>query len=493
MRKGVETMRKDQRGMTLIELVVVMLIAVILMGIAGSLLMVSTQYYRDIVVSDTDKQSLDAISDLMRSDLLYASEIEIQEDPKTEAGWEYYYISEQSNGRLYRNETTEHLYSSSFYNNRHLLVKTRAYEDYRMDLTLAYIDDQGETVYQTSQTMVLPNIKIKADQGADVLHPTEMTNETTGYYIYYRMGESIIEEQYGGTIADQLLCKEQDEHSRDMGNYDELANKNELKQGDFVYILNAFGEKEWYRFLLASGVSHARPGSSDGYWKRITSDEVQSGSNYFRGDIIYYTNQKGYKQAFVYTFDQPLYSSGGNKDISTNTSGYYSPVYPNTYKQPFCDITSTSGEGINYTYIIGSPYAKLYEAGIILEQANVTKNTEAITIPSSKQGIASELNVVMDENKELWINISDTPQPANTAGSVQAGNLNWQKLQVYWDKKSAYQTGDIVMVGNDTFIALKDVTKVSDQVEPSKEKNNPKTWMWVRYDPQEQTWVRVYG
>lgn len=485
------TMRKDQRGMTLIELVVVMMIAVILMGIAGSLLMVSTQYYRDIVVSDRDKQSLDAIADYVRSELLYATAIEIQEEQKTEEGWSYFYISEQAKGRLYHNQTSEHLYSDSFYNNRFLSMKTRAYEGYRMDVGFLYCDEQAEQIYQTSQSLVLPNIKIQDDKGADVLHNIEITNESKGYYIYYKKGNVQEETTYAGTIKDQIACKDKDEASRDMGNYDLISNKRDIKQGDFVYIINASGEQEWYRYVLASSSSDTKPGGNDGSWKRLTSDLYDASSNYLRGDIVRfsYGNEDMF---FVYTYDKSLYLAGGDKNLSTNNTGYFNPVYLNKYKAPFCDITSTSGEGLNYTYVLGSPYAKLYEANIVPEQDHVTQSSSATLIPSSKQGITSATYVVEDKNKELWINVSTQAQRSDLV-EQDTDTLHWQKLQVYWDQKSAYQKGDIVMVGNDTYMAQKDITSKSNNVDPSTQKYNGDAWVWVRYNPKSRAWVKRYS
>ena len=61
---------KNNNGMTLIEVTVVLLISTVLLTIVGSILVTSLNFFRDQKLSDQNKQKLDGIAEYVDNEIM---------------------------------------------------------------------------------------------------------------------------------------------------------------------------------------------------------------------------------------------------------------------------------------------------------------------------------------------------------------------------------------------------------------------------------------
>ena len=70
----------NNKGMTLVEIVVVLLIASIIMTITGGILVNSLGYFDKTTQNSLDKQTVDGVLDFISSEITYATDVRINED-----------------------------------------------------------------------------------------------------------------------------------------------------------------------------------------------------------------------------------------------------------------------------------------------------------------------------------------------------------------------------------------------------------------------------
>ncbi len=68
---------KNNNGMTLIEVTVVLLISTVLLTIVGSILVTSLNFFRDQKLSDQNKQKLDGIAEYVDNEINYVTDLAI--------------------------------------------------------------------------------------------------------------------------------------------------------------------------------------------------------------------------------------------------------------------------------------------------------------------------------------------------------------------------------------------------------------------------------
>ena len=79
---------KNNNGMTLIEVTVVLLISTVLLTIVGSILVTSLNFFRDQKLSDQNKQKLDGIAEYVDNEINYVTDLAIDnEAPYEREGW----------------------------------------------------------------------------------------------------------------------------------------------------------------------------------------------------------------------------------------------------------------------------------------------------------------------------------------------------------------------------------------------------------------------
>lgn len=90
----------NNKGFTLMEIIVTLLISSLVMMIAGSLILNSLGYFNKAATTDADKQSLDLLADFVRDQLLYASDVKVlksNEERPEGNDWKWLYVKD---GRL---------------------------------------------------------------------------------------------------------------------------------------------------------------------------------------------------------------------------------------------------------------------------------------------------------------------------------------------------------------------------------------------------------
>lgn len=526
-----KNLAKDERGLTLIELVVVMVISVILMGIAGSIILSSTGFFTKVTISDQDKLATDKIVELVDGEIMYATNVIVSNKEPNELdikgeNWHYFkfekgrlYIGTvfyDSNQKIYRNSEAAEALSDSYYNNRNLVVKAKGYSNsYRLDLTYFFNNADDEEEYKTKSTIAFPNLKLQYDSATTKKGWFDSVDydsiDINFFYIYYNKTEVAVNtddtSKYSGTVADHLdACKVESNDDKtackDWGEYSSIPNKAKIKKGDFVKVTEG-DIVSWFRYTGEGGYSGSGPISSDGYWQLIYISNQKSGeegqwssvASYYQGDVVRYP--KGFKEDKNNEKGLIYYSSkenkGGTSDNYPNIDSSFrkwAPVYIDVYREAknHCNMNlvleqSSTYSLINHTYILNTPYAKLYPNAQLAEkesQVNVLENGASFIIKSAYDIDKLTPEYILKEGDDYYIYMKKGTINVSSSNAPSKDKSNsWQKLQVLWDDKSSYKAGDVVFYSNgnvsEFFVAVKDVMNG----------DTPKRW-------ETSPWIRVY-
>lgn len=275
---------KNQKGMTLVEIVVVLLISSILMLICGSLIINSMQYFNTTSTANIDKLAADEISEQIRSTLAYANKVQVTDEEKT--GKEWHSISISANNTLLIDG--EEQFNEGFYNNRDLTLSVHRYkQDYRIDLLISFVNGT-DTIYRREETLELINMKehIIQDDNSDL---TKITDTMKIYFVYDKnvvINEDAevpdIPEDLSGnlTVADEIYCKDA---KNDKGLW---KKEQSYVVGDFVQYPDVNGT--WYR-LVHENVNTGHEPTKIWQWKAIDKNFIKN-RLYEEWDIIIYEN-----------------------------------------------------------------------------------------------------------------------------------------------------------------------------------------------------------
>lgn len=509
--------KKDTRGITLIELVIVMLISLILMGIAGTMLLSSTNNYHQTASTDLAKLSSDEVSSFMREELRYASDMVISKtplsDPYTkENGWHYFYISASDEGRLYYDQITTPLYPESFYHNHKLAIETRGYDDYHLNLSYYMYDNQQKENYRSTETLELMNLKLQVADGKTWFDGTTYDSHSTAYYIYYVRPTVVIggepeKEANTGTVKDQIACND-DGSTPDSKNKGEYRGEKRYYQGDFTYLVDEIdsSKKIWYECVLnvSESAIYRNPKYDDTAWKKIT-EYYDKTSNYFIGDVVIHPDFKKLDRDMyiLYYNMKPWTVTGRYQHFNTNGS-VWAPVYPDKYNSPICEVAwdemnTNTYENIKYTYVYGSPYTKLYSYNFFLNRPSDASKIKEYSSTKSYEPFAefkllNPSDYIVKFKNDYYINVTGTMLTGVEPESVVNSKYVWQKLQTTWSPKSAYRKDDIVIsqaTNNryNVFRAKKDVDRATDDVSIDyKDGSVNEFWEPVYWDATAEQW-----
>ena len=293
----------NNKGFTLMEIIVTLLISSLVMMIAGSLILNSLGYFNKAATTDADKQSLDLLADFVRDQLLYASDVKVlksNEERPEGNDWKWLYVKD---GRLmlgHVDATDSEAYNDDFYNRRILEISAKGFNENRLDLKFIYYknnDSEKKEVYKTSTTLELLNME--HNKNANPLQAE--TKNLTDHIIYYRNGEFENKESSGGGE------EEPDDTDYDGTVGGEIARKNELntatqlvarkkkKKGTFVEFKGT-----WYRAIVDVENDDSDPHTNDkGQWKAIMTG-WQVTSSYEKGDVVEFPiNTKFYYRKII--------------------------------------------------------------------------------------------------------------------------------------------------------------------------------------------------
>lgn len=444
LNKGREiTMKMNNKGMTLIEITVTLVISSIVLFIAGSIILNSFGYFNKTEVADKDKMAVDNIAELVRDELVYAADVRIEKpankpsDPSNVSESEkWHWISIDEKGHL--NKDDKSLFSDDFYHNRKLKLTVKLYaNDYRMDIGFSFLDGEKEEVYKTMATLEIINMKSSLSSETTTHVSTEITNNTEDdYRIYYRMGaNNFINKDPGqddstitGTVADEESICRKAENTVSWAN-----GKNDYPTGSFVrYPDNETGI--WYRATENIENSSKPDENPQGVWKAMTTYWVST-STYQKGDVVEAT--KGISQYY-----QCIQSHKYNKNPQTNpkfwkllTKDEFEKIKKEHESDDFCTIN----DNVNDKTVGGE-----------------AKRCTSIDNPiiEWKVGVVVKRGEYVSYGGKVYRYINAGPITADgNYNPSDADITNWKQIETEWNQ-SVYGIYDIVSY-NDKYYQLK--------------------------------------
>lgn len=453
---------KKNKGFTLIEIIVSLMIASIGMLIATTLILNSMGYFNKTAVSDNDKQVLDSIKDYVHNELLYASNVKIQtEYPKKEDGtldseWHYLFVKDH---QLYRDSNCESdftkavpVYGSDFYTNgRKLFVEARGFNNYRIDFKF-YLTDRNGTEsnfdssyeYKTSTTVEMLNMKeyVSNKGGTGLFEQAQLeslSDETDKKLkVFYKKGDLPMSEQgqdpsdsYIGFVSDQMECKNESNVYNGDG---KLELNKSYKVGTFVYVLDENNKKVWYRCLKDNAhVSNFGEVTADSSyrWKKIDA-YYHEYSPYLKGDRVIYVveNKERYFECIKDTLNLGTVITPFG---SWNSDTYWKEIKKPTESNKRCDIPGL----VEYKSIVATKP----------EDKNIKR--EEISEYSANEFYGQEAFVKY--NGAVWLTLEQVNKNVKPGDKDNKGNYIWQKIQLTWNETSGYNPNDIIFYEGDFY------------------------------------------
>ena len=145
---------KNTKGMTLVEVIVILMISSILLSIVGTLLYHSMSYFQTTANQSLEKQVIDGITSYMRNELLYASDVVVAKEKPDNTEW--YELSLDVQGQLRKDEET--IYSESFYMNKTVDLSIQFLNSNKITISFALLNDQHTSIYSRTTTLELLNV-----------------------------------------------------------------------------------------------------------------------------------------------------------------------------------------------------------------------------------------------------------------------------------------------------------------------------------------------
>lgn len=415
-------LKQDKNGMTLIEIVVVLLISTIIMGITGAMILSSMGYFSEEVVSQQDQEGLDDIAGYIRKELSYATDVRIATTKPSEDAWHWLYIKD---GKLYKDGSQ--LLDESYYQNRKLVMTIQGFEDFRLDVHLQYQSNENKLVAKTRTSLELLNLKAENNVSRDYApFSTKMDIDDT-QKIYYIIKEKTVEQKpdidTSVTVEKELKCL------NNFNNRGEFRAGVKYYIGDYIYDENGVW---WVNVGSAREFVEAeRPGNTANPigWKKISS-EFDALSAYEKGDIILYVNgdTKYYYQA---TKDHLTYTPK-----PTDANGW-------------TDLGATTPDPGKAVCRALSSEQKRVTVRNKLDTVDITKIKEYET--KTTYGVNALVKVTNPTNNiiEYYLKINDAVGAPNSGG-----NSGWVHLARDFNEKSAYDKGNQVLYLKDGIISL---------------------------------------
>lgn len=447
----------NNKGMTLVEIVVVLLIASIIMTITGGILVNSLGYFDKTTQNSLDKQTVDGVLDFISSEITYATDVRINESQSApdDNAWHCLYIvkNNKSKGRLYRDGKS--VFDDDYYmNNRDLQMDVRGFTSngYRLDLTLKYLKGTEE-VYSTKKTFELVNFNIHtASETTLFSNVSETANSNSNLRLWYIKDDSSKGNSENDktdseiTVAKQVECINT---KNNRGDYIEARNYN---KGDFVYC-----DGSWWQLIQNKSNATSPDKSKARWWKKIDKN-YDFRSAYTVGDIVYYEKDKCYYKCIK---DICNVSGASETNDGYGPSGYNGKLYHWEYIGPkntvTKDVHNCDDISIRRTDTVLNKLDQLTESQInSIPKYDVNKTDYKIgdyIYNEEKNGV-----------KQYYLKVLD-----GSGGPGSSASSGWQILSRDWNKNSAYLKGDIVLYSEaQNLYYIKAVKDMNESKDPTK-------------------------
>ncbi len=445
-------MYHNKKGFTLVEIIVSIALASIILMLAGTLILSSTNLLNTSSERDLDKRTVDSVIEFVREEIEYATDVRILNsssnhipDYQNDANWHYFYIKDY---KLYRDGID--VFSDGFYSGRDFKMVVKANYQNKVRVDIRYILNDGrEDTYTSRDTLMLLNLSVSSEIQNEPLYPSEyksISEESDddeykdGYRIYYNKKyipptNSQPENGRTGTVAD-IIQNISTENCKGLFN----------PKGRYVYQKGeiVWWNGEWWEATESSNESEYMPGKTR-YWKRLnknwtwptfTSSENKMYSSYSKGDIVMYNNKYFRATDNVWCDSSNYLLNWFNINVLIDDDPY------NNY----CvwELILDTSDLDSKEYISTS----IYKKGNILEMF-FPENLTSLKDPtrngidlfdntkSYKQGdIVKIKNNYNDQTYfDLYFKIDDVERSLVPGGSPDSG---WMKIDILFDTKSSY-------------------------------------------------------
>lgn len=153
-------MRENNKGSTLIEIVVTLLIVASFLIFIGVFFLNGGKYFQRAQMQNEDKLIGDSIVDLIENTVKFAGKIEIVAEDETA---KYSNIISLKDNKLElenENITEDNIYSNSFYGDRKLSYIVSNINNTSIEIKINIINSKDEIVYTTMEVINFPNVSL---------------------------------------------------------------------------------------------------------------------------------------------------------------------------------------------------------------------------------------------------------------------------------------------------------------------------------------------
>ncbi len=318
-------MIKNNKGMTLVEIMVVLLIAAIAMTITGGILVNSLGYFDTSTKTSLDKQTTDGILDYISGEIKYATDVtvtnKVKSKPDDRNDWHCIYIANHedksdinaiktTNEKVLYRDGSE-VFSVDYYSKRNVDIQIKGFTlgEHRLDTKIILNDKSDKEVYKTTNTYELINLNMNLDNetttnffknvSTDYMSLTYDGNDnnSNNKVLWYIKDATYQSSDDGGntdpvdptpTITGGNMVGSQVECINPLNNRGEMTQNNiQYQKGSFVYY-----HGYWWQKMYDNAYDNYWPGEQTRRrWKKIDSNFDYS-SYYEKGDIVLYNNKK---------------------------------------------------------------------------------------------------------------------------------------------------------------------------------------------------------
>lgn len=445
---------KNEKGMTLVEVIVVLLISTILLMIMGSLILNSFKYLNNTTDQDLSKRSMDSLSSYVRNELLYSNDVRVNTSAPEGENWRCFYVDK---GKLYQDldlhdsDIAQQVYSDTFYNNKDLKITVSGYGNYRLDFSYSY-SDEGEEIYRSKDTVELLNLKVKEEEDssfdpfANIQKKVTLLDSTTK--IYYQKSFQQQEDPKPadptiGTVAEQLNCisLHNNRYNFVSGSY--------YRYGDIVFH-DEFWWKMVYEGKSSSVVVNEKPGTSIRYWKKIDALFDKS-SAYENQDIILH--------------DGKYYEA--KSDIAGIAIGIEQAPTPGTKEdkeKKWQEIEKPEKAKVcKDVRIEANKDSVIYKLQNLIDENKFTlkdipeyekgKTYPMVETPEKAIDFVKVLEEKLGGTYRYFIKMVEGNSDVSPGATIKANDsLVWQEIRVDWDENSYYTQKDVVFYATKDFL-----------------------------------------
>ena len=428
-------MVRRRNGFTLIEIIVVLMIASIGSVVVGSMIVTSVQLNNESVKENMQKQIADEIVSYFKEQFYASTAIYVQQDQpqikdenNNDLTWNQIYVQ---NHQLYRNN--EEIFENDFYQRNNISV------DITLKQTAAYItvrvSSSQYSEYQTTAVIDLDNIIY----GTSELENAVITSENK---IYYSLDKTLV-----ATLPDQPEEPEEpgDEEETDIdfiikgeqnyGAYSNITANSNLQAGSIIFNKD---DGYWYQVVKNVYVDNIKDlfNSNADNELRILDRYYRKKNPYYKGDVVIYKANDGTEMYIECIEDCNQYTYLGTSIDSIEWKRYWK-VLENGNQVKFTNPVEYDSS----QETVATVYDQLEED---IKKYNPQEYDEAkwnqyqvgdmvkITYPA-KYG---------PDHVEYYMKIYD--YDAKPGETDNQGRLAWRLYSKVYSNKSAYAIGDIV-------------------------------------------------